>query len=83
MAISKVTGPTIKGIVSLVPDGIEDNLTDPYLSYLDQEALVNATGIRFRRKVSCTDLSIKVLRGDSGDGVPNVLSEDDIERREK
>ena len=61
MAISKVTGPTIRGIVSLVPNGIEDNLTDPYLSYLDQEALVNATGIRFRRKVSCTDLSIKVL----------------------
>lgn len=49
MALTKHTGSEIVGIVSVVPKETEDNLELDLLTVEERQALVNHTGIRFRR----------------------------------
>lgn len=49
MAFSKYTGTTIVGVVNFVPKETEDNLELDLLLPEERQALVNHTGIRFRK----------------------------------
>lgn len=49
MALSKHTGTEIVGIVTILPKETEDNLELDLLTSEERQALVNHTGIRFRR----------------------------------
>lgn len=55
MALSKFSGPEIVGIVNVVPQNTEDNLALDLLSLDERIALVDHTGIRFRKVASPTD----------------------------
>lgn len=55
MALSKFSGPEIVGIVNIVPRHTEDNLALDLLSLDERKALVDHTGIRFRKVASPTD----------------------------
>lgn len=61
MAISTTKGALIKGIISVVPQNVEDNLTTVLLNTTDREALIAHTGIRYRRRVLDSKASIKAL----------------------
>ena len=52
MALSKHTGSEIVGIVTVLPKTVEDNLELEMLSPDERKALVNHTGIRYRRIAS-------------------------------
>ncbi len=52
MALSSISGLSIKGIVTLTPSSKEDNLNLPFLSDDEKKALINHTGIRYRRKAN-------------------------------
>ncbi len=51
MALSKVNGLSISGLVTAMPINTEDNLKLPFLTEDEREQLVKHTGIRFRRIV--------------------------------
>jgi len=70
MALSKIYGIEIKGLESVVPDKIEDNLELPFISQNDREALVQHTGIRYRRILK-DEIEIKKLYQK---GIENILS---------
>lgn len=55
MALSKFSGPEIVGVVNVVPRHTEDNLELDLLSLEERKALVDHTGIRFRKVASPTD----------------------------
>ncbi len=61
MAITKSIGTSIRGVISVLPDCIEDNLKLDALAGTDREALVSHTGIRFRRKVKQESTDVKML----------------------
>lgn len=70
MALSKIYGIEIKGIESIVPNKIEDNLELPFFSQNEREALVKHTGIRYRRILK-EEIEIKKLYQK---GIENLLS---------
>lgn len=70
MALSKVYGVEIKGLESIVPNKIEDNLELPFLSQNERNSLVQHTGIRFRRILK-KEIEIKELYQK---GILNLLS---------
>jgi 3-oxoacyl-[acyl-carrier-protein] synthase-3 len=49
MAKATVKGIRIRGLQTMVPEGQEDNLYLPLLSQAERSALIDHTGIRFRR----------------------------------
>lgn len=51
MALCSISGLSVKGVVTLSPSNEEDNFDLPFLSDEEKRALVNHTGIRYRRKV--------------------------------
>lgn len=61
MAISTTKGALIKGIISVVPQNVEDNLTIDVLNTTDREALIAHTGIRYRRRVLHSSTTVKSL----------------------
>ncbi len=77
MAISTTKGTLIKGIVTVVPENLEDNLTLDVLSRTDQKALVEHTGIRYRRRVLDAKASIKAL---FTPGINKILKELDWDK---
>jgi 3-oxoacyl-[acyl-carrier-protein] synthase-3 len=60
MAFSKHTGSEIIGLVNVMPSQFEDNLELDLLSEQERTALVNHTGIRFRR-IAPKDVTIRDL----------------------
>ncbi|MCO5261133.1 MAG: ketoacyl-ACP synthase III [Crocinitomicaceae bacterium] len=60
MAFSKHHGSEIVGMVTVLPATVEDNLSLELLSKEEREALVNHTGIRFRR-IASQDTTIRDL----------------------
>ncbi|MEO0038060.1 MAG: 3-oxoacyl-[acyl-carrier-protein] synthase 3 [Bacteroidota bacterium] len=70
MALSKVYGVEIKGLESIVPSNVEDNLELPFLSQNERESLVQHTGIRHRRILK-KEIEIKKLYQK---GISNLLS---------
>lgn len=61
MAITKTNGSEIKGIVTVIPEKVEDNLHLDELKNTDRQALIDHTGIRYRRKVEKNSTTIKSL----------------------
>lgn len=70
MALSKVYGVEIKGLESIVPNNVEDNLQLPFLSQNERESLVQHTGIRYRRILK-KEIEIKKIYQK---GISNLLS---------
>lgn len=61
MALIKTRGTKIVGLISVVPQFTEDNLSLQTISEYDREQLVSHTGIRFRRKVISNEIGVKDL----------------------
>ncbi|MDB9964457.1 hypothetical protein OAD50_05245, partial [Vicingaceae bacterium] len=61
MAFSKLSGITLKGIISVFPYNEEDNLNLLDIPEQNREAIVNHTGIRFRRRVNTEKANVETF----------------------
>ena len=59
MAFSTISGVAIRGIVSVLPENVEDNMLLYGLTDKERSSLIEHTGIRFRRRVKFKNTPIK------------------------
>lgn len=72
MALSKISGLSIVGMETVLPEKTEDNLALPFLAVEERNALVQHTGIRYRRRVENNQTGCKELYRT---GIDNLLKQ--------
>ena len=76
MAFSKLSGITLKGIISVFPYNEEDNLNLLDIPEQNREAIVNHTGIRFRRRVNTEKANVETFFAKGIEELLNTLKWD-------